>query len=376
MTTTLVKIVHTKEMRTLVNIFKKIGLNSKGTIFGGLVRDEIIGTHYRQKFIDKDLDFDKYWTPTYDIETCYRTILPSDMDIYFKNDIDSNSFIVSISEFVKQRNGSIYIANIANRTLFDTFQYNHNNSILFKHTKIIISFNIGKTFTYHGYKISFNIDVITNNNAEDSAITDNQGRSVVHIEPPFYNLDFLCNVFIMEKINDITNIRISNCTGTPIDDMPFANKMKFANMITENIIKFKTEFTRSISNSNTEYINTYRILKMINKGYGWNITNLPFKVYNNINFPYEADTSCCICIENIVINKKPDCVDGDYVLIPFNNQKGHGNIMHYNCFYNYLEREQRKKYRNPETNCIECRCPFRNPFNFKDCHKTVSYELE
>jgi len=365
--TTSINVIHSKEMRNMINQLKNIGLVNKGIIFGGLVRDEIIGTYYRDKFLEKNTSIDNYWNPTYDIETRYRTIIPSDMDIYFKNETDTNSFIVKITEFVNRFNGTIQFKKINNKSLIDNFEYNPNNSTTFKHIKINIYIRIGRTFTYYGHKLQFEIDVITNNN-----IVNYDGKD---IEPPFNNLDFLCNVFLMEKINGKNTIRISNCTGTPIDDMSFANKLKFSSLIIDDIIQFKTEFSRNINNSNTEYINAYRILKMINKFHRWNITNLPFKMYNNSNFPYEADTMCCVCLQNIIINKKDDCEKDDYVLIPFNNQEKNGNIMHYNCFYNYLLQEQNKKYRNPETNQIECRCPFRNPFNFKDCHKSIKYEI-
>ena len=33
----------------------------------------------------------------------------------------------------------------------------------------------------------------------------------------------------------------------------------------------------------------------------------------------------------------------------------------------------KKSYRNPETDCIECRCPMRIPFNFKECYMSVKY---
>ena len=99
MTDTKVKVIYVKEMRNMINYLKRYGLNSNGIIFGGLVRDEIIGTYYRQKFIDNGMDFSKYWDYNYDFETNYRLILPSDMDIYFKNNKDSEEFIAKITGF-------------------------------------------------------------------------------------------------------------------------------------------------------------------------------------------------------------------------------------------------------------------------------------
>jgi len=56
---------YAKEMRTYINKIKNIGFKHTGIIFGGLVRDEIISTHYRQMFIDKKIDFNQYWNPTF-----------------------------------------------------------------------------------------------------------------------------------------------------------------------------------------------------------------------------------------------------------------------------------------------------------------------
>ena len=78
-----IKINYRREMRSLINQIKHIGLNSDGILFGGIVRDDIIGTHYRNLFIEKKMNFDKYWDNSYDIETKYRTILPNDIDIFF-----------------------------------------------------------------------------------------------------------------------------------------------------------------------------------------------------------------------------------------------------------------------------------------------------
>jgi len=379
MTDTKVNVIYVKEMRNMINYLKKYGLNTNGIIFGGLVRDEIIGTYYRQKFIDNDKEFSKYWNYNYDPETNYRTILPNDMDIYFKNEKDSEEFIAKISGFVKLFNGVINIANVNNGSINNSlFNYaNDRLNIRFKHTKITIIFYTARTFTFHGIKMEFSIDVIVGQRLDDIILNANSQYNIDNIEPPFYNLDFLCNVFVMEKINGNISIRISNCTGTPIDDMIFAKKTEFASNIIKNMVMFRTEFTRNVQHVNTEYVNCYRILKMINRknNYYWCITNLPFIIFNKADAPHDIDTSCSICLDDITINddnKKTNYNDDDYVLIN-SAAKSANNIMHYNCFINYLKNEQHKKYRNPTTNYIECRCPFRNPFNFKDCHKLVSY---
>ena len=378
MSDTRVNVIYVKEMRNMINRIKHFGLTNHGIIFGGLVRDEIIGSHYRQEFIDKNLDFKKYWVPNYDIDTAHRLILPNDMDIYFKNDIDRNDFINKITSFVNLFNGVIVVNNVHDKSGFNNFLYTNDSlNVKFKHVKITITFYIGRTFTFHGVKLQFNIDVITSEKIDfniDNVVVSSL-RNIDNIEPPFYNLDFLCNVFIMEKINGNVVIRLSNCTGTPIDDMVFSNKARITNDIISNIVVFKTQFTRNVDKANTEYINCYRIIKMIDRyTHSWDITNIPFRVFNKSQAQNEIDTSCSICLDDIKINddnKNVNSEEDDYVSI--NCSKSNKNVLHYKCFINYLKNEQLKKYRNPETHYIECRCPLRNPFNFKDCYKSVSY---
>lgn len=381
MTDTKVNVIYAKEMRTMINHLKKYGLNCNGIIFGGLVRDEIIGTYYREKFLERDMDTSKYWDYNYDSDTNCRLILPNDMDIYFKRNTDGDEFIKKITSFVNVFNGNIHIATTDNNSIANSLKYTNNSlNAKIKHTKITITFYTARTFTFHGVKMVFTIDVLVGQKTDNTEIMLNVNNvyDINNIEPPFYNLDFICNVFVMEKINGNVSIRISNCTGTPIDNMIFAKKTKIANDIINNIVLFKTEFIRNIDNADTEYINCYRIIKMINRknSYYWCITNLPFTIFNKVDTPCDIDTKCTICLEDIKINddnKNVNFNDDDYVSINFTSTKITNNVLHFNCFINYLKNEQYKKYRNPITNYIECRCPHRNPFNFKDCYKSVSY---
>jgi len=352
MTTTL-RITHNKEMRALINKIKNYGLNNNGIIFGGLVRSDIIGGHFRKEYFKKNDDTSRYWDINYDIETKYRTIIPKDLDIYFKNENDYNSFIITLNNMTKMLNGYIEI-----KKNNSNIRYLFNNNSL-NHFKVTIEFRIGKTISYSGIKLTFSIDVIYNkNNTEHS------------IEPPFYNLDFLSNIFLMEQTNNSIIIRLSNCSGTPIDDMNYIDKSRISTKIMNDIIQHKTQFTRNISNYNTENINCYRIIKMIE--YGWNITNIPFNIIYINDFDKNDDSlndKCCICLEKLKdeeneINK----------IFQINTNKIKDYKVHYTCFINYLKIEQRKNNLNPITGENECKCPYRMPFNFKDCYKLISYD--
>lgn len=345
-----INITYGKEKRALVNRIKKFGLDNNGIIFGGLVRDEIIATHYRDEFINKKLDFSRYWDKDYDRETNARLIIPNDIDIYFKNNSNIEEFLEKIKSYIKSFNGKIIIHDI-NSNNIRSFTYNLNISL--NHTKVYIEIKLGRTISFSGIRLNLEIDIISNVNQATNLL----------LEPPFYNLDFLSNVFIMEKNNGITNIRLSSCTGTILDNMNFFKKSMNSSKITDDIIHFRTQFVRNIThNIDSEYTNCLRIIKMIDRDYFWNITNVPFSPIT-IDDEHDDDNRCCICLEKY---------DKKIPLISINTNPKTKNIIHRCCFISYLKSEQLKKYRN-QNHLIEIRCPFRNPFNFKDCFKNVNY---
>jgi len=374
MSSTTIEIIYEREMRALINKFKHIGLSTNGIIFGGLVRDEIIGCHYRNEFFDKGLDKDRYWDEEYSPETKGRFIIPNDMDIYFKSPSNSQSFINKVKMFISVNGGKFVIGlNNDNRNLNQLLYV--DNALILQHIKLHTEIIIGKTMRFNGIKLKFTIDILTVD--ENLYNQDFDYRVCVdNIEPPFCNLDFLCNIFIMEKTNGKVIIRPSNSTGTPIDKMSHLSKIQTTARIMNDIVNFKTEFTRSIMSFNAESINCYRIIKMIDRPkYNWNITNLSFKVIdkndkNDKTWMKEImDDKCCICLEEV---KNGDS-NGKFKIAEITTNKNKSNYLHFSCFIDYLRKEQQNRYISPESSRIECRCPFRNQFNFSNCHKTIKY---
>ena len=366
--TSSLKINHLREKRCMYNRIKAFAMNANGILFGGVVRDDMIGKHYRNEFIKNGNDFDKYWDDRYSKETKHRLIMPNDVDVFFRTENNSAIFIEKLREFVKEFNGTVSVTEDRN---FRQFEYTNMMPYL-RHKIIVVSILIGKTLFKRGSIISAKIDLIEIK-SNDSNLRSNYdfARLTSSVEPPFHNLDFLCNIFIMEKTSsgDFT-VRVSNATGTPIDDMTFIEKSRFTTRVIDDIINFRTQFTRSIDGYYTEYINCYRIMKMINREVSWDITNIPFRTNITIDDIKDVEThNCCICLEginnSIVLSNE---------IVEINTYKSkQGNYLHLGCFIEYMMKEQRRKYFNAETQQIECRCPFRGIFKFRDCHKTINY---
>ena len=364
-------IKYLKEMRNFINVIKNMGLKREGIIYGGLVRDEIIGNHYREKFINKKLDFDKYWDSSYDVETNKRLIIPNDIDIFFKNENNANDYIKNITNFVKIYYGMAIIKKVDRSQ--NMFNYISSNLKL-KHYKVNVIVNIGRTLTYNGLKLKLLLDIITVNN--ELIIGDSLTELYMsNIEPPFYNIDFLCNIFLLESINKKNTIRLSNCTGTQLDTMEFTKKNLFLNKVIKDIINGETQFIRNDINSNAEIINCYRIIKLIDRPISWNITNIPFNIFKFNDIKFDIDETCYICMDEIklTLENKEKNKNSKFVSITTTSKN---QILHYNCFISYLKTEKNKGYINPETGEIECRCPLRTPFNFKKCFENVNFNIE
>jgi hypothetical protein len=372
MTRESVNVMYYRELRNLINRVKSIGLSSSGILFGGVVRDDIIGTHYRKLFIDKQLDFDKYWDYNYDVETNKRLIIPKDIDIFFKSENNSTVFIKEVQKLVQRFNGNVSISTNRN---FNHIKYTCNYVFL-KHERLHIYLTVGNSLSQSGIRLTLDVDIIKVDSNRNNGI-DNFSyiNEISRIEPPFYNLDFLSNIFICEKSNSMIITRMSNCTGTPVDDMVFSNKIQFSAKIIEDIINMRTHFVSKMDCFNTEYINCYRILKMIERSYSWNIINIPFRFIDTKDIIEPINDKCCICLDEIIINEenKEEIMKTNEQFLELNTNKKKSNYMHNHCFLNYLRKEQKTRYVDETTKRVECRCPFRNIFNFRECHKEVEY---
>jgi hypothetical protein len=341
---TKVSIILKKEKRAVYNSIKLMGININGIIFGGMVRDEIIATHYKSLFdeyckSDKKI-YKKFWNMNYHVETAKRTLIPNDMDIYFQNNESAETFLTSLGTYASAFNGNIIVRN--------SILYDLSENLV--HKKIAVNLYIGRTISYAGIHMRLKIDVIINNSANNI------------IEPPFNNGDFTCNLFIMRKsIENNYEIRLSNNTGTILDTMSFVKKINLQAKIMNDLIDNKTEFIRTCFREDAEYINGMRILKMLDSN--MKITNLLFREIDETS----STENCDICQMSL---QTQETRTGTFIELLTN--KHAINVMHKPCFLKYLRNEVYKKNRNDITNEIECRCTRRNLFNFKKSYNYSS----
>jgi hypothetical protein len=335
-----------KEKRIIYKKLKIIGIRNNGVIFGGMVRDEIIATHYKSLYykyissLPSNTNISTtFWNKEFHKESIKRLIIPNDMDIYFSHNDMAEVFINEINNFISSLcTGVIKIQEL------NLYELGEN----FIHKRIIITLIIGKTITHKGITIKIKIDMIINKSIINS---------INYIEPPFNFPDFTCNLFVMSKIyGDHYDIRLSMNTGTKLDMMSTVSRSNYQTQIINDLIEGKTEFIRKSIRDNCEYINGCRILKLLERN--MKITNLTFREIDKT----DIDNICDICQMTVLNNEEP--------LIEVLTNKYASYIIHKSCFIRYLRNEINKKNRNTENNHIECRCMRRNLFNFKNSYKS------
>ena len=337
----------------LLENIKKSVFENNGIIFGGFVRDMIISDHYKNIYNSRNqYDIHKFWNKFYQPETAARAIVAQDMDICMYTEEDVSNFLIALqNEF----NSEVGYANVSSSDLTVTDENCYFNLPIKMHKKINYKITIGKIpYVHSGIELSFDFDIIIPINSK--------------ILPPFKKLDFLSNVFIMNK----QGVIMSNNTGTIIDTMSILQKQKISSIIMNDIVEFKTQFcmknyrnnlTCGDYNFNRKVFQ--RINKMIFRNFKWNITNLPFlicehkKTYNNCN------NNCCICLSNF---KNNDRLVKIFIDNSTKTEKICSNmsIAHDKCLFKYFETqlETSKTDGIVGTDSFEFKCPLRNIINF------------
>lgn len=335
---------------------KETAFQNNGTIFGGFVRDHIISEHYTSLFNEENPahqdNIDKFWDKTFSPSTRARVLLPRDMDVVFRTMQEANNFIETLRSFAEHKETSVVDVPPNN--------YGQYSPTIFSIRHVIVDIVIGEIpFVSSGMRICINADVIV-------------PKANITMQPPFNNLDMLCNGFIMTK----DGISFSKNTGTIIDHYSTYKKAKVVAGIMDDLVNFKTYlcFTRRNKNPNSldainlNIMSFKRIEKMMKKtGVSWSFINLPF----NIESCSEADSeseNCCICLMEFLRDSKLACSKNK-------DTKGEeisSAKMHLKCFMQYLRRQMRWDSRNyDDAGRVIFKCPYRNIIDFALCQLDI-----
>jgi hypothetical protein len=214
-----------------------------GIIYGGYIRDTMISKYYSDCYYANGYDKKDFDNIKFAKSLSKRVIKPKDMDIYFTSAEVANSFIEELSTY----------GDILKKTNSD-FTYTGIYSLI-QHKQIIL-------IVVDGNELNFDISFPYKN-------TETECKD---LEPPFNNLDMLCNGFIM----DINGIRYSSTTGTYMDILDIHNRKKEIARITLDIYECKTELTTIGGLKIEEPYIVGRVVKMMNRQFGWTIVNTPF----------------------------------------------------------------------------------------------------
>lgn len=283
-------------------------IRNSGYIFGGFVRDEI------------------------------RGVLPNDIDISFKTLANTNNFIKAIrskKEFNK----------IIMKTFNSSEKYSINKNIHSIKT-LIITIVIGAIpFIYTGLDVNISIDIVI--------IKPN-----INIEPPFNNLDMLCNSFIKTK----EGIRLSRHTGKKIlDNLSDSEQIIIAAEIINLIRKSETYlcFGHITDQNIVLEIALKRLLKLKDR---FTFLNLPFgiELYNK--------EGCCIEYCDTKYTKETHIA---YTLFPFNKNNNTSKKAFYclNCLINHLNSKIKLQEGTEFKDNLIFKCPLNNNIDFSICEK-------
>lgn len=349
-----IEVIPERVRRTIFNKIKRIAFKHNGIIFGGYVRDAIISEYYSKLYNRASGSIKQYWDTTFDPDSKARTLNADDMDICFHSDEDSHAFIDNVIDSFSLATNNNY--DFKQEELLNTNVYNSGMNTLKSVKRLSFDIKLGRIpFVFSGYDLAISIDVVIPFNTS--------------LLPPFNNLDFLCNAFIMTKHGTC----LSTCTGTNMDHLSDVARSKVNAKIMQDVVEFKTDFCMGQKafnyKSGTLQYNKYiikRIDKMLAKQPVWHINNLPFSMHTeSIHGTEGTNDTCCICLSNVKHT-------GDIMICTY-MQEIQSSISHYKCLTNWFKAQieaGEEKLTNEE---FTLTCPYRNPINFVEAGKASKH---
>jgi len=352
---------------------RKIALDCNGTIFGGFVRDEYIAEYYSEKFYQAvratgaKSKPESFWDPNYLPATKARLLTPDDMDVSFESNDDASEFIEAVK--AKKEFMSVTVLNKIPARKY----YGMNIESI---RQMIIQIEVGAVpFLHEGKIITIRADIVI----------PKQSFS----QPPFRNIDMLCNGFIITKNH---GKQFSRNTGTILDQYSDYERAMVVAQILKDMMNFKTALCfvscrppRFRKDMNLCALK--RIEKMERKKISWSFINLPFHtmIYgqheevpawkipempslsgsdsSDNSHSSETYTECGVCMTKFN--------DGDKISYTTSKNDESGQIIatphiHYECCMKHLK-YQRRNAPIVHNKKFVFHCPFRTDIDFSRC---------
>lgn len=224
---------------TMVKISELL-IEQGAIIFGGFVRDTYIHNHYADAFYRDARDRNQYDDEDYHPETRHRLLIPKDIDVFIKGTEENVQKVYSSLEL---QGFDVVVKKL--KRIYNRFEHiGHQKVTIHKQT-------LGLPMVRIDLDVLFTLD---------------------DVRPPFKRLDLWCNSLLLDK----NGIRLSDQTGSRVDDWTHFDRKKFEIEILQDILKFETikvEFEEEQSDKNKEIISR-RTESMENRG--WTIKEILF----------------------------------------------------------------------------------------------------
>jgi hypothetical protein len=320
-----------------------------GTLFGGYVRDCIVSEYYTKIFErTHGKESKKFYDINYDKDTAPRIIVSKDMDIAFNTKGKADLFIQEVKGIPEFNRVVVMNGNKG--------KYYYSSKIHCMRT-ILIVMNVGAIpFVKPGIQVEIRLDVVVK-------------KREFKVEAPFGNIDMLCNAFI--KTPD--GIRMSNNTGTKIDNLGHCERLFLATHIINDIRQFKTYLCfgmldNDMSRRTINEMAMRRILKMQDRPFRFNYLNLPFgtKLYED-----DKDNKC-----EVTFCEKQYTENTTIAFTVYPNGKKASYC--FKCMMNTLK-AQYETLNSPESSAnsdFTYTCPARNIIDFSTCGDAVIEFIE
>jgi len=301
-----------EQLYNIALIIERLAFENNGIFWGSYVSAKCLHSYYSTIYYNEDLPIEKYWDSSFHPETKDRILYSNNINIAFPKVNNYKKF------WDKCVNNSI------------TIEYNDN----------------------------LKLSILEYPEIEITIILMTEGGLL----PPFNEITFLCDGFIMFKKNENIQIKYSRNTGTPFDNL---SDKKFK--IVENNI-FKELYQKKTMICNINRCDISKIYEIINNG--WKISNLPYSIITSnydisecIELSKFSNNNCFICLEKLF----DDDISIEELAIIYKDITRPETVyypIHHKCLIKYILHKNSKIMK----------CPYRFTINFSNCEILVNYE--